>query len=126
MLQSEFEAKVGMHVSCGEYEHIIAMYNNCDVNKDEFCSLWIKMNKERVKYAKAIQKKKAERQTLVEKLWRIYDKLIAIPFKDAYILADRKLSERNMNTIAKTGIRTENVSIIDLRYDLEQYLHHQS
>lgn len=46
-----------MNVSAEEYSHIEAVYMSSDLDKDEFCKLWVKMNHKRVSDAKAEQKK---------------------------------------------------------------------
>ena len=61
MLQSEFEARVKMQVSCEEYQSINEVYNNSEVDKDEFCAIWVKMNRTRVK--RAIENRKKSGRT---------------------------------------------------------------
>ena len=45
-----------MKVNFKEFEHINEVYMNSDLEKDEFCKLWVKMNQERVNKAKQLQK----------------------------------------------------------------------
>lgn len=52
MTQQEFETRVKVKVSPNEFEHINEVYMNSDLNKDEFCKLWVKMNQTRVNKAK--------------------------------------------------------------------------
>ena len=42
MLQKEFEEKVGMKVTPSEYGVIETLYNDSDLEKDEFCAKWKK------------------------------------------------------------------------------------
>lgn len=37
-----------MQVSSEEYEAIETVYLNCDLEKDDFCKMWAKMNAERI------------------------------------------------------------------------------
>lgn len=60
MLQHEFESRVKIQVSAQEYAAIEQVYMASDVEKDEFCKLWAKMNRQRI--AKAIAQQKAEAQ----------------------------------------------------------------
>ncbi len=60
MLQHEFESRVGIEVSASEYASIEQVYMASDVEKDEFCKLWVKMNKNRVARIKAERKAQAE------------------------------------------------------------------
>ena len=55
MKYSEFVERTGVYVSIAEFDAIVEFYNNSDVDKDEFCKLWAKMNFVRVKEAKAIE-----------------------------------------------------------------------
>ena len=48
MLQQEFTKRVGLEVSAQEYAHIEQVYMASDLDKDEFCKQWVKMNKERI------------------------------------------------------------------------------
>ena len=52
MMQSEFTERTGYAPSSEEYRVIEDMYLMCEVNKDEFCKLWCKMNPDKVKEAK--------------------------------------------------------------------------
>lgn len=51
-MYGEFVERTGVYVSIDEFNTIVEVYNNSDVNKDEFCKLWAKMNFARVKAAK--------------------------------------------------------------------------
>lgn len=55
MTQQEFESRVKMAVSSKEYSSIEEVYMNSDLDKDEFCKMWAKMNKSRIAKAKAEQ-----------------------------------------------------------------------
>lgn len=52
MNKQEFESRVLVNVSEVEYEAIEIVYMNSDLEKDEFCKLWCKMNHKRVKAVK--------------------------------------------------------------------------
>ncbi len=71
MLQSEFEARVKIQVSCKEYQSINEVYNNSTLDKDAFARLWVRMNKERVDEAIAEAKEKARLSALKDKAWDI-------------------------------------------------------
>ena len=45
MLQKEFEERVGMKVTPSEYGVIETLYNDSDLEKDEFCAKWKKKTK---------------------------------------------------------------------------------
>ena len=48
MTQQEFQDRVKMKVSAKEYAAIEVIYMNCDLEKDEFCKAWVKMNVKRI------------------------------------------------------------------------------
>ena len=64
MKQSEFETRVHMNVTAEEYSHIEEVYMSCDLDKDEFCKQWSKMNQSRIKKAK--EEAKAKEAELIE------------------------------------------------------------
>lgn len=65
MTQIEFENRTMVEVSAKEFEAINEVYMNCDLDKDEFCKSWVKMNKSRV--AKAAAERKAAEQKQADK-----------------------------------------------------------
>lgn len=71
MLQQEFEARVKVQVSYKEYESINEVYNNSDLDKDEFCKMWVRMNSERVNRAIAEEKERQRLAALKDKAWDI-------------------------------------------------------
>jgi len=82
MLQQEFEERVKMPVQTWEFEAINVVYNNSDLNKDEFCKIWVSMNKSRVQQYK---KQQAEREAIEKKLAKarnLQDKLHGVTFLD--------------------------------------------
>ena len=59
MTQQEFTTRTKVEVTTEEFEAINVVYMNCDLNKDDFCAMWRKMNKSRVEQAKAEIKEKS-------------------------------------------------------------------
>ena len=123
MLQSEFEERVGMKVTPAEFEAIEVVYNNSEVDKDEFCKIWRKMNATRVRQAIAKRKKFEELMALKGKVWDIYMKVKNIPYSEDYEWAEEKLSTRDIATLSKAGIKVENNMIGSFRGKLYNYLH---
>lgn len=100
MLQHEFESRVGIEVSASEYASIEQVYMASDVEKDEFCKLWVKMNKNRVARIKAERKAQAEfkampieEQMIVKMLvlaqYRADETGCTLPVSDTEIDADK-------------------------------------
>jgi len=127
MLQSEFEARVQMTVPEAEYWHINEVYNNSDLDKDEFCKLWVKMNQNRVAKAKAETKAREEQEALKSKLWRILEKYAP---KDYYWkevhFADMVMTITEVKNVQKAGIPlTENgmaSRLSTVLYEIRKYL----
>lgn len=82
MMYNEFVERVGMEVSSSEFEIINEMYTFSDVDKDEFCKLWAKMNHVRITFAKEKKKKEAKEAKAIEYITKIHNKLSAKLNKD--------------------------------------------
>lgn len=65
MTQQEFEARATVKVSATEFEAINTVYMASDIDKDEFCTMWRKINASRVKASKEAAKKQATMDKLV-------------------------------------------------------------
>jgi hypothetical protein len=59
MTQQEFTNRTQVEVSYNEFNAIHEVYMNSDLDKDEFCKMWVKMNKTRVQRAKEEAKAEA-------------------------------------------------------------------
>lgn len=104
MTYKEFETRA-MAVSNEEFEHIHAVYMESDLDKDEFCKVWCKMNARRVKMYKAAQAAKEAAERLRDKLANIAMK---IRFSGRWdCIADNELSESEKRTLAEVGISIE-------------------
>lgn len=74
MMYSEFVERTGMNVSSAEFDAIVEVYNNSDVDKDEFCKLWVKMNFNRVATYKAKKAKEEKQHKVWENMHEVYTK----------------------------------------------------
>lgn len=77
MTKQEFENRTNVQVSFEEYGHIEAVYMASDLDKDEFCKMWCKMNKSRVNKVKeeAKEAKRIESLSLVDYAIEIVNKM---------------------------------------------------
>ena len=75
MMYSEFVERTGVYVGIAEFDAIVEVYNNSDVDKDEFCKLWAKMNFARVKAEKEQKAKEAKEAKAIEYITKMYNKL---------------------------------------------------
>lgn len=80
MMYNEFVERVGMEVSSSEFEIINEMYTFSDVDKDEFCKLWAKMNHVRITFAK--EKKEEKEAKAIEYITKVHNKLSSKLNKD--------------------------------------------
>ena len=74
MTQQEFTQRVNVEVSNKEFEAINEVYMNSDLDKDEFCKMWVKMNKTRVQNAKVERMIKARDEAYRDALHKFYTK----------------------------------------------------
>lgn len=112
MRQSEFETRVHMNVTAEEYSHIEEVYMNSDLDKDDFCAIWVKMNQTRVNDAKAERKAAEEEQAKREKLWNIVEKHMNDNWEKGCKMAEDVLSSTQKKVIESAGI-----SLYDERID---------
>lgn len=75
MMYDEFVERTGVYVGIAEFDAIVEVYNNSDVDKDEFCKLWAKMNFARVKAEKEQKAKEAKEAKAIEYITKMYNKL---------------------------------------------------
>ena len=82
MTQYEFESRVGISVSAQEYESIEVVYMASDLQKDDFCKLWVRRNRARIQKVKKEeeerQKQAADRWNVGEICWRLRGSLSAV------------------------------------------------
>ena len=141
MTIQEFLNRAKVNVTCEEYYNVIEpMYMAADVDKDEFCRLWVKMNHKRVAAAIKAQKEAEKEQRLKDRLFNVY---CAIPRRCSKLHreqhmtpAEEILNSRERGLLASVGIETgikwiDNIYCIsggyfreqtanDIRYELSQ------
>lgn len=123
--QFEFEEKVKMQVSQKEYEAIELVYLNSDLGKDEFCRMWVKMNKSRVEKAKEEAKKKREAEEQKNKAWILYLKVkntIESDFDTWNDYSDCHLNQKERMFLTELGMCSYLQRLGSLRYELAQFL----
>ena len=121
MLQREFQERVKMEVSVSEFDAINQVYMKSDLNKDEFCKMWIKMNKSRVEEARVQVKKREEEGLLKDRLFDIYSKTIGKSWEIYNLTAGEFFTKAEMRFLESLGyVRKDSVSRIG--YQLAKYL----
>lgn len=111
MTKQEFEARA-IKVSDKEFEAINEVYMNCDLDKDEFCKVWKKMNQSRVK---AYREQELRRIETEEKVNILMDTLAYVnsviydlnPLVTGTSLAINLLSKGDIEDLKFAGIEME-------------------
>ncbi len=127
MTQQEFTKRVGMSVDATEYAAIETVYMNSDLDKDEFCKLWIKMNHRRVNKAKEERIAKEKEEMLKGQLFMIATKP---KYNDLAKLADNFYTNKEKKILEKIGVSMQEEidgimrfkSVSHLTYELKKYL----
>ena len=102
MTKQEFQQRVKMNVTDNEYYDIIEpMYMRSDVDKDEFCALWRKMNRKRIAAYKVELKAQQESEARVERLWKLEMKLFRA---QSWITAQDLFDEKELDDLAAVNI----------------------
>ena len=125
MTQREFTQRTMVEVSAEEFNAINIVYMNSDLDKDEFCKVWCKMNKTRVQAAKEAHKQANERYNRCTKLMAIVQKLDVLMSQDKYgVEWLGELNCKQIETIDNEGILLSEYgrikSAINLRYEIRE------
>lgn len=113
-----------MPVSPVEYNAIEVIYINADENvtKDEFCKMWAKMNRNRIKAYIEKRKKQEELSALKDKCWAIYEKLLKVDVCMKWKPAINYLGSRDETIIRKTGVTFDMSDVWTFTNRLRKYL----
>lgn len=126
MTQQEFTQRVNVEVSNKEFEAINEVYMNSDLNKDEFCKMWVKMNKTRVQNAKVERMIKAKDEAYRDALHKFYTKnndVNEFMTPICYV----KISTYEVQAMSYAGIKVANEDghakyLSDIRYEIGKFL----
>lgn len=126
MTQQEFTQRVNVKVSNKEFEAINEVYMNSDLDKDEFCKMWVKMNKTRVQNAKVERMIKAKDEAYRDALHKFYtknDDVNEFMTPICYV----KISTYEVQAMSYAGIKVANEDgrakyLSDIRYEIGKFL----
>ena len=126
MTQQEFTQRVNVEVSNKEFEAINEVYMNSDLDKDEFCKMWVKMNKTRVENAKVERMIKAKDEAYRDALHKFYTKNDDVNefMTPIYYV---KISSYEVQAMSYAGIKVANEDgrakyLSDIRYEIGKFL----
>ena len=126
MTQQEFTQRVNVEVSNKEFEAINEVYMNSDLDKDEFCKMWVKMNKTRVQNAKVERMIKAKDEAYRDALHKFYTKTND---SNEYMtpICYVKISTYEVQAMSYAGIKVANEDgrakyLSDIRYEIGKFL----
>ena len=126
MTQQEFFNRTGVEVSNKEFEAINEVYMNSDLDKDEFCKMWVKMNKTRVQNANVERMIKAKDEAYRDALHKFYtknDDVNEFMTPICYV----KISTYEVQAMSYAGIKVANEDgrakyLSDIRYEIGKFL----
>ena len=126
MTQQEFTQRVNVEVSNKEFDAINEVYMNSDLDKDEFCKMWVKMNKTRVQNAKVERMFKAKDEAYRDALHKFYtknDDVNEFMTPICYV----KISTYEVQAMRYAGIKLANEDgrakyLSDIRYEIGKFL----
>ena len=126
MTQQEFTNRTNVEVSYNEFNAIHEVYMNSDLDKDEFCKMWVKMNKTRVQNAKVERMFKAKDEAYRDALHKFYtknDDVNEFMTPICYV----KISTYEVQAMRYAGIKLANEDgrakyLSDIRYEIGKFL----
>ena len=126
MTQQEFTQRTNVQVSNTEFDAIHEVYMNSDLDKDEFCKMWVKMNKTRVQNAKVERMIKQKDEAYRDALHKFYTKnndVNEFMTPICYV----KISTYEVQAMSYAGIKVANEDghakyLSDIRYEIGKFL----
>lgn len=129
MTHQEFMQRTGVSVDTKEYAAIEQVYMASDLEKDEFCKMWSKMNSSRVKAAKKQAQAAAKHEEQMDKLFDLYtsvrvlhdrERLMERAYKFFTAAQQRLLAELGIEMEERIGGEIFFKELWDVRYEIEQ------
>lgn len=126
MTQQEFTQRTQVTVSNHEFEAINEVYMHSELDKDEFCKVWCKMNSQRVKNAKVEKMIQQKEEAYRDALHKFYTKT-SDSNEFSTPLTYVKISAYEIQALSHAGIKVGNEDgrikyLSDIRYEIGQYL----
>lgn len=126
MTQREFTQRTQVEVSSKEFDAINEVYMNSDLDKDEFCKMWVKMNKTRVENAKVEHMMKQKDEAYRDALYKFYTRTNdSNEFQTPICYV--KISTYEVQAMSYAGIKVTTEGghakfLLDIRYEIGKFL----
>ena len=118
MMQQEFEDRVKIRVSSQEYTAIEVVYMNSDLEKDEFCKLWAKMNAKRIAAHRKSEKEKQEKHERVKFLHSTMCRMRNFAYENGWSSSSEKfITVKVRKSLEKANIDYMEFDYIKMQYD---------
>lgn len=136
MMKQEFESRVGMKVSNEEFDAINLVYMNSDIEKDEFCKMWAKMNAKRISAYRKAEKEKQEKHEHISLLASTRELLRELAYSKGWEASPKQvLTSKVIKALDKADIYiteynyvkgcTDLKPISTLVYEINEYINSQ-
>lgn len=136
MTQKEFQDRVKMRVPAGEYTAIEVVYMNCDLEKDEFCKMWAKMNAKRIAAYQKAEKEKQEKHEYISFLASTRELLRELAYRNGWGASPKQvLTSKVIKALDKADIYITEYNYVkgcvDLKpistliYEINEYINSQ-
>lgn len=136
MTQKEFQDRVKMQVSAQEYAAIEVVYMNSDLEKDDFCKIWKKMNAKRIAAYRKAEKEKQEKYEHISLLASTRELLRELAYRKGWDASPKQvLSSKVIKALDKADIYiteynyvkgcTDLKPISTLIYEINEYINSQ-
>lgn len=136
MTQKEFQDRVKMQVPAGEYTAIEVVYMNSDLEKDEFCKMWAKMNAKRISAYQKAEKEKQEKYEHISLLASTRELLRELAYRKGWGASPKQvLTSKVIKALDKADIYiteynyvkgcTDLKPISTLVYEINEYINSQ-
>lgn len=121
MTQKEFQDRVKMQVSAQEYAAIEVVYMNSDLEKDEFCKMWKKMNAKRISVYLKSEKEKQEKYEHIAFLYSTICMLRNLAYESGWDSSSEKLiTNKVRKELEKANIDYMEYNYIKMQNDFKQ------
>ena len=136
MLQQEFQDRVKIKVSAQEYAAIEVVYMNSDLEKDEFCKMWAKMNAKRIAAYQKAEKEKQKKHEHISLLASTRELLRELAYLNGWGASPKQvLTSKVIKALDKADIYiteynyvkgcTDLKPISTLVYEINEYINNQ-